>query len=264
MADHVEERADNNADAGNLGSLVFKKNLRKRRQSRVLICESSTLNYDARLTEPGRVYVFARNYCIKVGVLPATHRDEAMNVLGKYYDEFIPCADVLDCGLHSLNPCLHIPGCIMNAGRIERSKGEFYLYEEGITPTVAKVMERMDEERSQIVKYLGYELMTVADELAEGRESRSIWEEVNGCQTLEFIKGPTSLKNRYFTEDIPFGLIAWSDIAKMLNIETPIIDAFIEIGAIIINQDPHKTGRTTEKLGIHGKSPEELRDYLGH
>ena len=265
LADVVEDGQIIVLTPGNLGSLVFKKAfLDKGVKADVTFCETATLNYDARILGPGHVYVYDRNYEIKCGVLPANRSEKVYDVLKKYYNEFIPCEDVLACGLHSLNPCLHIPGCTMNAGRIERSKGEFYLYEEGITPTVAEVMEVLDAERGAIVKGFGYELMTVAMELAEGREPRTIWEEVNGCQTLEFIKGPTSLKNRYFTEDIPYGLVAWSDLGKMLGIPTPLIDAFIEIGAIIINQKPRETGRTLEKMGIDGMSLDELRAYLGH
>lgn len=250
---------------GNLGALIFKKAFAdKGVKAAVIFCETATLNYDARILEPGHVYVYDRNYEIKCGVLPASKSQEVYKTLEKYYGEFIPCEDVLACGLHSLNPCLHIPGCVMNAGRIERSKGNFYLYEEGITPTVAEVMEVLDAERGALVKALGYDLMTVAMELAEGRQPRTIWEEVNGCQTLEFIKGPTSLKNRYFTEDIPYGLVAWSDLGRMLNAPTPLIDAFIEIGSIIIEQKPRETGRTLAKMGIEGMSLDELKKYLGH
>lgn len=250
---------------GNLGSLVFKKIFAdKGVAADVIFCETATLNYDARILEPGYVYVYDRNYEIKCGVLPAYKSEEVYKILEKYYGEFIPCEDVLSCGLHSLNPCLHIPGCVMNAGRIERSKGNFYLYEEGITPTVAQVMEVLDAERGKLVETLGYDLMTVAMELAEGREPRTIWEEVNGCQTLEFIKGPTSLKNRYFTEDIPYGLVAWSELGNMLGIATPLIDAFIEIGSIIIDQKPRETGRTLERMGISGMTLSELKKYLGH
>ena len=250
---------------GNLGSLVFKKRfMEKGVKADVTFCETATLNYDARILEPGHVYVYDRNYEIKCGVLPASRSEDVYEVLKKYYGEFIPCEDVLACGLHSLNPCLHIPGCIMNAGRIERSKGNFYLYEEGITPAVADVMEVLDAERGALVKALGYDLMTVAMELAEGRQPRSIWEEVNGCPTLEFIKGPTSLKNRYFTEDIPYGLVAWSELGKMLKVPTPLIDAFIEIGSIIIEQKPRETGRTLTKLGIEDMTVAQLKKYLGH
>lgn len=265
LADVVENGQIIVLTPGNLGSLIFKKAFAdKGVTADVIFCETATLNYDARILEPGYVYVYDRNYEIKCGVLPAGKSQEVYKTLEKYYGEFIPCEDVLACGLHSLNPCLHIPGCIMNAGRIERSKGNFYLYEEGITPTVADVMEVLDAERGALVKALGYDLMTVAMELAEGREPRTIWEEVNGCKTLEFIKGPTSLRNRYFTEDIPYGLVAWSDLGKMLNVPTPLIDAFIEIGSIIIDQRPRETGRTLTKMGIEGMSLDELKKYLGH
>lgn len=265
LADVVEEGQIIVLTPGNLGSLIFKKIFREKGVTAdITFVETATLNYDARILDPGHVYVYDRNYEIKCGVLPASRSQQVYKILEKYYQEFIPCEDVLACGLHSLNPCLHIPGCVMNAGRIERSKGEFYLYEEGITPTVANVMEVLDAERGAIVHKLGYELMTVAMELAEGREPRTIWEEVNGCMTLEFIKGPTSLKNRYFTEDIPYGLVAWSDLGKQIGVATPLIDAFIEIGSIIIEQKPRETGRTMEKLGIKGMSIEEIKAYLGH
>ena len=265
LADYVEDGQIIVLTPGNLGSLVFKKIFREKGVTAdVTLVETATLNYDARILAPGVVYVYDRNYEIKCGVLPASRSEQVYKVLEDYYKEFIPCEDVLACGLHSLNPCLHIPGCVMNAGRIERSKGEFYLYEEGITPTVANVMEVLDAERGEIVHKLGYELMTVAMELAEGREPRTIWEEVNGCQTLEFIKGPTSLKNRYFTEDIPYGLVAWSDLGKQIGVPTPLIDAFIEIGSIIIEQKPRETGRTLDKLGIDGMTIEEIKEYLGH
>ena len=32
----------------------------------------------------------------------------------------------------------------MNAGRIEYSRGEFYFYEEGVSSSVAKVIEKVD------------------------------------------------------------------------------------------------------------------------
>ena len=63
---------------------------------------------------------------------------------------------------------------------------------------------------------------------------------------------------------IGYGLVAWSELGKMLNISTPLIDSFIEIGSIIINQKPRETGRTLKKLGIDNMSTEELKAYLGH
>ena len=49
----------------------------------------------------------------------------------------------------------------MNAGRIERSKGEFYFYEEGVTPSVASVINSLDKERINIGKALDYKLQPI-------------------------------------------------------------------------------------------------------
>ena len=53
----------------------------------------------------------------------------------------------LEAGLSALNPVVHPPGVLMNAGRIERSRGEFWFYEEGVTPSVVNVIEAVDRER---------------------------------------------------------------------------------------------------------------------
>ncbi len=48
---------------------------------------------------------------------------------------------VVETGLGHLTPVLHPAGSLLNAGRIERSHGEFYMYEEGMTASVVKVIE---------------------------------------------------------------------------------------------------------------------------
>ena len=85
-----------------------------------------------------------------------------------------------------------------------------------------------------------------------------MWEEINGCQGLEFVKGPESLQSRYLTEDIPYGLMSWSMIGRMLELNLPVIEALITLGGIVIGKDLIRKGQTKEKLGL-----EELtRDNL--
>jgi opine dehydrogenase len=261
LADCVEDGQVIVLAPGTFGSLVFKRIFAEKKvTAEVTICELNSLTYDTRLTGPGAVHVYARNPGLKLGVLPASKTGDTYELISEFY-EVVKADDVLDCGLHSLNPCLHVPGCILNAGRIERSKGEFYLYEEGITPCVARVMEAVEEERGAIVRKLGYRLTTLTEELAEGREARTVWEEVNGCETLEFIKGPTSIRSRYFTEDIPYGLVAWVELAGVLEIETPVMDALISLGSLIVGEDAFSMGRTKADMGIEGMTVEELREY---
>ena len=53
---------------------------------------------------------------------------------------------------------MHPPGVLLNAGRIERSRGEFYFYDEGVTPGVVDAIMALDAERRAVAAALGHQL----------------------------------------------------------------------------------------------------------
>ena len=79
-----------------------------------------------------------------------------MEKLRTFYPSLEAVESVIACGLSSLNPIIHVPGCILNAGRIEYAKGEFYFYTEGFTPCVARTTEAIDKERIALLDSFGY------------------------------------------------------------------------------------------------------------
>ncbi len=152
----------------------------------------------------------------------------------------------------------------MNAGRIEYSRGEFYFYEEGVSPSVAKVIGEIDAERLGIGRALGYELTPVADAFHEAGfgPKGDLWSTINGSRMLTRLKAPGSLESRWLTEDIPYGLAAWVSIAAQYNIETPLMRGLIDIGSVVMGLDGWTEGRGVDDLGIAGMSREDLRGYL--
>jgi len=60
---------------------------------------------------------------------------------------------------------LHCPAVILNTGRIEDTNGDFEFYWEGMTKSVCKVMEAMDQERIRVGKAIGIELETTLNNL---------------------------------------------------------------------------------------------------
>ena len=76
------------------------------------------------------------------------------------------------------------------------------------------------------------------------------------------ISGPSSMKNRYITEDVPYGLVTIAHIARMFHVETPVIDAIIELTFVVNEADYRREGRSLEALGIAGLSKEKLLDLL--
>lgn len=147
----------------------------------------------------------------------------------------------------------------MNAGRIEYSRGEFYFYEEGVTPSVADVIMRVDAERRDIGRALGYDLLPANEAFHKAGfgPKGDLWAAINGSLMLTRLKAPGNLRNRWLTEDIPYGLATWSLLGAQLGVDTPLMRAFVEIGF-----DGWNEGRGLEDLAIAGMGREELKEYL--
>ena len=90
----------------------------------------------------------------------------------------------------------------------------------------------------------------------------SLWESLNGSAGLTPVKGPDSLENRYVTEDIPYGLVAWASLGKAVGVDTPIMDALIEIGGAIMGKNCWHEGRNLQKMGLAGLNTEQIKNFL--
>src|ERR1700675_1026914 len=63
------------------------------------------------------------------------------------YPNIVQATSVLETGLGNINAIFHPPGMIMNAGWIERRRGDFLFYREGFTAAVGRVTAAVDAER---------------------------------------------------------------------------------------------------------------------
>ncbi|MDR2902546.1 MAG: NAD/NADP octopine/nopaline dehydrogenase family protein [Lactobacillales bacterium] len=264
LSDHLQKGQILFIFAGTMGGLVIWNELKKKnRQHGIIIAEAYTSAFDARLSAPGEVTILGTHDPLMTGVMPGKKTDEAISFLKEFFP-VTPAESVVDSGLYSLNPVVHTPGCIMNAGRIEYAKGEFWFYKEGITPCVGRVTEALDEERMNIIKKLGYKAVSVVDSLnSKGSSNKNIYEAITGNPNFAKIKGPDGIKNRYFTEDIPFGIVPWALLGDMLGINTPVMDSIITIGNLILQQNTYETGRKLSDMGINeNMSLDTLKKYL--
>ena len=249
---------------GTFGSLEFVTEIQKRScTADVTVSELDTLPYATRIIGPTSVQVYHSLPNFGIGVFPATRTQEVLALLREAYSGANAFRDVLEAGLSNCNPVVHPLGVLMNAGRIEYSRGEFWYYEEGITPSTARAMEALDEERRAIGHKLGLDLTRMSDALhgVQYGPKGDLWEVLKGSKGLTPIKGPTSLSNRYLTEDIPIGLVCWSQLGQMLGVATPLMRATIEIGIAISGVDYWKTGRTIERCGITGMTADQLTRF---
>jgi len=80
--------------------------------------------------------------------------------------------------------------------------------------------------------------------------------------TVANIRGPSSMKSRYITEDIPYGLVPVAGLAYSYGIDIPIIDATICLALAINGADYYGEGRSLGELGIADLSRDELDKIL--
>jgi opine dehydrogenase len=152
---------------------------------------------------------------------------------------------------------------LLNAGRIERSHGEFYFYEEGVTAGVCRLIGSVDLERRAIGKALGLDLLPVEEAFARaGFGPRGdLWAGINGSRMLTQLKAPGSLQTRWLSEDVPYGIAAWSLLGEQIGVKTPLMRSLVEIASATVGIDFWRAARTPQDLGITGMSVDALLRY---
>ena len=249
---------------GTLGTLEWACILQASGTSGVVLAETDTAPYVCRKTAPDTVTIWGEVRGLGLGVLPSTETEKVRKMLDPLFPGVTPYPDVAACGLSAMNPVVHPAGVLMNAGRVEYARGEFFFYEEGVTPSVVKVILRVDAERLAIGKALGYDLCPVNEAFyrAGFGPKGDLWATVNGSRMLTQLKAPGSLESRWLTEDVPYGLVGWSSVGAQYGVETPTMESMVNIGSAVMEFDGWKAGRGVEKLGIAGMDKAQLAAYL--
>jgi opine dehydrogenase len=243
----------------------------------VLLAETCTLPYGARLVEPGRVRNMVEAVALPTGVFPAKRTDEAIPKLRELYPAIAPCKDVLEAAINNANPIVHPAATLLNAGRIEYSRGDFYLYVEGMCPSVARVYESLNEDRLAIcdrvgwqlyhwdnLDFRGYQLGETLEEMRD-RILNTSMDAAFGRGSIEpgmQMIGPRSMQDRFVTEDVPYGLTLMQQIGQMVGVPTPTTEAIIRLCSVINRADYMVQGRGIEELGLEGLDAQSLVAFL--
>lgn len=250
---------------GTLGSLEFARIVRERGgPAGVLVAETDTAPYVCRKVGPAAAHIWGVVSGLGVGVFPAAHTERVRGMVDELFPGTRAYPNVLACGLAAMNPVVHPAGVLLNAGRIERSRGEFYFYEEGVTPAVCQLIYAVDRERLAIARALGLELPSVdeAFHTAGFGPKGDLWATINGSRMLTQLRAPGALETRWLTEDVPYGLGAWAALGDQLGVATPTLRALIQLASVTVGIDFWKSARTPADLGIAEKSAEALLQFV--
>lgn len=247
---------------GTFGSLIFYNEFKKQGIEDVIVAETHTLPYATRLTGDGEVLIMSRFDPLKIGVMPSYKTQEVIDRIDGVFPGLEPVESVIACGLSSLNPIIHVPGCILNAGRIEVAKGDFFFYTEGFSSCVARACVAIDQERMSILKAFGYSYDMAAHGIGGSFVSDNLEEVIAKDPNFAKIKGPADFTNRYYVEDIPFGIASWAKLAHAYNISVPILDSLVTMGSLILEEDCWNKGYTLKDYGIDSMDLKTLKQYV--
>lgn len=161
--------------------------------------------------------------------------DEAYRKLNEIYPLFKKRDNIYEICLSNLNCVVHTASTIMNAGWIESTNGNFDFYGEGISPSVAKVIEQVDKERIEVADKLGVKVESLLDSMKKiyNINKSSIYEALSESIVHANAFAPKSLKCRYIAEDIPYGLVPISNLGKKYGVDTKVIDSIITLANIL-------------------------------
>lgn len=243
------------------GALEVRQTLRETGCLRkVLIAEAQTFLFASRISGPAQVRIFRIKNSIPVAALPAYQTVHVVQALRVALPQFIPEDNVLKTSFNNIGAVFHPTITILNAARIESTHGEFDYYIEGVTPSIALILEEVDRERIRVAEALGVRAITAREWLYSAYDvsGRDLFEAIQNNAGYRGIRAPSTIYHRYITEDVPTSLVPMASLGRMLGVSTPTIDSLIHLACVLHRRDYWKEGRTVEKLGLQGLSIKEI------
>ena len=195
---------------------------------------------------------------------PAKYNKLVLEAIRSVYPQFIDGVNVLQTGLNNMGAIFHPAITLLNAGRIESTRGDFEFYIDGVTPSTARVLEVLDRERVTVASSLGIRARTAMEwlEMAYNVNGADLNEAIHNQSGYYGIKAPNTLAHRYIFEDVPMSLVPIASLGMRYGVSVRGMDSIIRLACFIHRTDYWRRGRTVEKLGLNEWSVSELTHYV--
>jgi opine dehydrogenase len=251
------------------GAWEFRKNLADVNcTADVVVAESNTLVFATRRTEiPNQARIKHWATEVFIAALPVTDTAKILQPFSELFPQCVSAEDTLETCLLNLNPYVHAAPAVLSISAVERceqSGRDFFHYVDGITPSTAKVMIALDNERVAVCKSLGYRTWSVARIFYQagymGQCTGDWVADMQSKPVLREAKGPFSIKYRYYTEDTGVGLAVVHSIGRQLGIPMPTHHALIQLCGVMNDVDYfEQCTRSLPALGIKQATPSSLK-----
>ena len=247
------------------GAIEFDQTLRQSGcTAKPIIAEAETFIFASRSEGPSQARIFRIKESVPLAALPATANHSVLKAVHTVYPQYISGGNVLKTGLNNMGAVFHPTIALLNAGWIETTHGDFQFYIDGVSPSVARLLEAVDRERCTVASSLGIRARTGLEWLAMAYDARGtdLFEAIHNQTGYYGIKAPATLQHRYIFEEVPMSLVPIAALGQRYGVSVRAIDAIIRLACIVHNTDYWRKGRTLDRLGIADLSVEELTRYV--
>lgn len=248
-----------------LGAIEFVKVMRESGCSAdVTVAEAETFIYASRSDGPAQARIFRIKEAVPLAALPAKHNEMVLEAIHNVYPQFIDGVDVLHTGLNNMGAIFHPALTLLNAGWIEHTHGDYQFYIDGVTPSVARVLEVLDRERVTVASSVGIRARTAMEwlKLAYDTIGENLHEAIQNQPGYYGITAPTTLNHRYIFEDVPMSLVPMASLGMRYGVSVRGMESIIRLGSFIHKTDYWRRGRTVERLGLEQWSVSELTRFV--
>jgi opine dehydrogenase len=234
-------------------------------------CVTSTLPYICRKTGEDHVRISRASARLRFAAFPASCTAELAERLRPLFSAIDPVPTVLDTLFPYTNAIHHPPALLCNIGRVESTGGDYCHYYDGITPSVGTLIDRLDDERIAVARAYDCAIDRLPEHFFQmgytdeaGRAGGTAYSTFHHSEPNRWIKAPSSIDHRFFNEDIPFGLVPFSELARLAGVPTPVTDAVILLASAITRRPYREAGLNVSRMGIEGLDVAGVRRLVEH
>jgi opine dehydrogenase len=238
------------------GALEVDNLLRREGSKSVIVAESQTIIHTCRKESNTSVIILTFKHQVAISALDPLQSATVLEALPACLRHYcVPVASTLETSFGNVGMMLHCAPMLFNIGWIESPRTEFKYYYEGITPTIAAYVEKLDAERLAVAAACGSRVLSVEEWLRQsyGVTGKSLWECIRQNESYAMIDAPKSLMHRYIFEDVPTGLVPLEAVGRALGVPIPLTSAIVDLASVMLEHDFRIHGRGAAALGFTPK-----------
>ncbi|MFX0086486.1 MAG: NAD/NADP octopine/nopaline dehydrogenase family protein [Candidatus Hodarchaeota archaeon] len=228
------------------------------------IIEAQSLLFVSRCPKPSHVTIAGIKRKVPVSAFPSLYNEEAVPVLRELNSNFWETESVLNTSFDNIGAILHPAPLLLNVARCEDPYVKYRHYIDGLSPSVACFLEKMDNERVAVARAYDIHAISLKNwlNLVYGSKGGNLFETIQNTKEYQNVIAPSSLNVRYIFEDIPTGLVPISSFGEAAGVPTPHIDIIIDLATFICNKDYKLLGRTMESMELDRIPSYLLKEYM--